>query len=143
MALTQKTHPKLALCIPRLELGADTLILTAPGMEDLTLFLHSEATTDGEMQHNNGQTQSVKVCLKCHQALKCSPLADDWFSRYLGIPCVFVRRERYSKVSSGVNGETVPALPEKSFSNEAQFLMLSIQSVDNLGKVTMSFVLIA
>ena len=159
-ALTQKSHPRLALCKPSFlpcpsggaaATGMEGYVVQveAPGMSPLQLPLFTPstgtlATSDANVsnasqqeraatsrggssctgQENSDQVRSVRVCLNCQEGVSCSPEADAWFSAYLGTMCYFVRTPKHQQPNS-TNWK-------KSFSNEAQFLILSVQSVQNL-----------
>ena len=104
-ALTQKSHPRLALCEPTItffsyiscdgiNIGDDSggflLRITAPGMSALEIAFPQESTVAGggspEELSENGKNsiRSVRVCLECQDGVSCSGEADKWIREYLG-----------------------------------------------------------
>lgn len=163
-AITQKSEPKLALCVPSIHFfqsyehgqeGEETdisefqssgyvLRINAPGMSTLeVVFLPDES--DGDSRSNKDAAEassdsnlsvtsvskSVRVCIACHDGVSCSKTADEWFSAYLGTSCVFVKAQTAGAISSRLKSNHDSAVPT-SFSNQAQFLILSLHSVQNL-----------
>jgi hypothetical protein len=189
-AITQKSHPKLALCEPSIRFlsapsspGGEGYVLriAAPGMEALEIAFSSGDEFGGEDETSvpaststpasledswsfSSTTRSVRVCIACREGVSCSEEADEWFSVYLGTKCYFVKakgtrngsnpdpREQAgvtargkSASQKGINqkpqdritrddrvGYSQVSLGSASFSNEAQFLILSLHSVQNL-----------
>ncbi|MEN9868816.1 MAG: hypothetical protein RL748_4406 [Pseudomonadota bacterium] len=82
IALTQRTHPKMALIQPRFK--ADMLELRAPGMLalELALDLPDPAATPSRM---------VQVWDDTMLAFDCGDLCATWFSRALDTECRLVR----------------------------------------------------
>lgn len=117
---------------PRISLASNALHIKAPGMNGITVPL-------GDVQEPK-LSQTVcqnKVCGDRVQTIDCGDEAAAWFSEFLGKPCRLIRQNpefiRKKKMSSQ-NGDCTPAL---SLVNEAQYLLISRDSVGALrGRVT-------
>lgn len=130
IALTQKTHPLLSRCQPEIDLiRQEMTVLPPPSLPLLAPLVLSVAAGD------DGSTSSlpIRVCYSQHVAQRCEGQADAWFSAVLGVPCQLVRRNstndsnRGSSNSGSESGRSDNG--SSSFSNSAQFLLLSINSL--------------
>jgi uncharacterized protein YcbX len=79
--LTQRTHPRMALIVPRLK--ADTLEVRAPGMLRLEIAL--------DLPDPQAPTRTVRVWDEQVKAYDCDELSATWFSNALGVACRLVR----------------------------------------------------
>ena len=119
--LSQRRLPKMALIKPRIE--QDRLIISAPGMPDLSLELQPDGGDDIEVGIWHDQ------CL----AKTISNQADVWFSTFLECDCRLVYHpddrqrqvdQRYAKPSD-----------QTAFSDGFPFLIVSENSLVNLNRV--------
>lgn len=100
--------------------------VTAPGMPQLLIPLaHDSTPTDA---------QQIKVCAARCLATNTSQECDEWFSKFLGMPCRLVRQVASSSHAAESSLADVRD-DKKSFVNEQQFLVISRASVDQLSRV--------
>jgi uncharacterized protein YcbX len=83
LCLSQRTHPRMALIVPRLDDVLEALEVHAPGMATLVLALVRPA--DGHA------TCAVQIWDDSVQASDCGDSTAAWFSEVLGVPCRLVR----------------------------------------------------
>eukprot|EP00462_Mataza_sp_D1_P021002 CAMPEP_0175126612 /NCGR_PEP_ID=MMETSP0087-20121206/3950_1 /TAXON_ID=136419 /ORGANISM="Unknown Unknown, Strain D1" /LENGTH=740 /DNA_ID=CAMNT_0016408543 /DNA_START=37 /DNA_END=2259 /DNA_ORIENTATION=- len=147
VALTQKKIPKMCLIQPALDLEAQTMTVTAPGME---MPLVVEIGQAAQLTHSTGSTSQVKVSSSvcsdftvCGSKRQGSVYAEDvsgWFSDFLGIDCHLAlietsqEQDKLEKV-----GSSIQPLPSIGFKNDGQYLMINSASVrsvlrDNLAR---------
>jgi hypothetical protein len=122
IALTQKTHPLLSRCVPVIDLELLVMTISPPTSCDLAPLVISLTGDGGDVDeggsNDNSTLRHVKVCYSQHVAQRCKVSADAWFTTVLGTRCQLVRR----------GASPMPA----SFSNSAQFLLLSMSSLRTL-----------
>eukprot|EP00753_Platysulcus_tardus_P021037 PLAT8594.1.p1 GENE.PLAT8594.1~~PLAT8594.1.p1 ORF type:complete len:800 (-),score=345.06 PLAT8594.1:852-3251(-) len=123
--LRMKAQPRLCHVRPVVDLRAQTLTITAPDMPVLRLPLSHMPSEEA--------AKSLRVCGDACDAATYGDRVADWFSTYLGIPCSLARigddSARPAKSHEGspdVEGATI------GFSNEAQYLLVSEESVADL-----------
>lgn len=73
--------------------------------------------------------QQIKVCAARCLATNTSQECDEWFSKFLGMPCRLVRQ------AAAADSALADVRDDKSFVNEQQFLVISRASVDQLSRV--------
>jgi molybdenum cofactor sulfurtransferase len=130
-----QSFPQMAKIRPSIDLQRKTLTVTAPGVEDLVLFLDDHACL--ELSHD------VNVCGNNHHGkVFGSRISAAWFSSVLGIRCFLVRY--VNNVITERNGDEKFAVESKasqeksvnvkcrSFSNEAPLLLITQQAVNIL-----------
>lgn len=121
-AWNQKRLPKMALVKPtRIDLEELSVVVKAPGMENLTIVLGSN--TNDPCLTSVCAKRLVAISFKSHRISRSAHSRDrenDWFSRALGVSCHLVSRE-HSK--SGGNEEVYQQ--QSSYSNESPFLLIS------------------
>lgn len=126
IALTQKTHPLLSRCQPVIDLDRQVMTVTAPPSAAVAPLVISLADQQWQGQGGGkdsapaGEWREIKVCYSQHVAQRCASSADAWFSAVLGTRCQLARRGSRTAESS--------AAPS-TFSNSAQFLLLSMNSL--------------
>jgi uncharacterized protein len=124
IALTQRTHPQMALIQPRIK--ADTLAVSMPGMLtlDLTLDLPDPASAP---------RREVVVWDNTILAFDCGDLCATWVSKALNTPCRLVRfhseATRYAKPEWTGNVQA-PAL----FADGFPLLLIGQSSLDDLNQ---------
>ena len=127
-AMRLQACPKMGLLRPTIDVQKRTLIVSAPGCEDIVLQL------DDESQECEDAT--VKVCgNKCGGKVWGNSASSEWFSSFLGIQCWLAR---YSNgeyhLPSGAQTNTVRN-PQTSFANEQPLLLVAENAVDILNGV--------
>lgn len=80
--VSQRDHPRMALI--KLALSADSLTVTAPGVDPLTLPLNWDASA---------ARRSVTVWEDTVLAYDCGPMAAEWFTQVLNLRCHLVRSD--------------------------------------------------
>lgn len=134
-ALRMKNAPTMCFIQPRVMLDTQSLVVSAPGMDDLTISFSQVGM--------NEEACAVNVCGQRCEGMLYDASVSAWFSKYLGMPVTFVRSFNSSTTGTGSNreedGGTPPALNPQmmhnakvAFSNEAQFLLVSRPSIDHL-----------
>jgi uncharacterized protein YcbX len=102
------------------------LQVTAPDMPQLLIPLGHDSSPAGPQQ--------IKVCTARCLATNTSQECDEWFSKFLGMPCRLVRQLASSTQAAEPSFADVRD-GKKSFVNEQQFLVISRASVEQLSRV--------
>jgi molybdenum cofactor sulfurtransferase len=125
-ALRLKVAPRMCLIAPSVRLETQELVVSAPGMPDLTLPLTLAPPEDQS-------SCSVKVCGEACGGLAYEASVSRWFSEFLGMPCTLVRSSPYAekRAARGSDGDG-DATRRIAFSNEAQLLLVCLASVEHL-----------
>jgi len=119
-ALRMQTCPKLGLISPVIDLGNETMRVSAPGCKDLLVNLSEDLYHGGE--------NAVRVCgNKCNGCVWGDAGVSEWFSSFLGIQCWLARFS-----SSNVEGLSQN---RPGFSNEQPILLVSENAVATLNQV--------
>jgi len=129
--LTLRFCPRLALLRPTLQLSEETMTLTAPDMESISLSLNLTGAESGEeikvVVCGRGKTHTLS-------ATSVSEVVDDWVSRFIGRACQLVRL-----IGSTDEEDATPVYErDQSFANssvscsDAQLLAVSIESLTEL-----------
>lgn len=116
--LSQRKLPRMALI--KTAIWQDRLKLTAPGMEAFSLPLEQQA----------GSIISSTVWQDQCNARHVSSEADEWFSRFLGLPCQLVFKP--DDVIRPVDTRYARLTDQTAFSDGFPFLIISEASLDNL-----------
>lgn len=124
VALTQKTESRLCLVVPHVDVDRRILQLHFPGMECLDIPI--EDTCGGSTPRRVSVCQS-KVCGDRVQAEDCGDAAACWLQEALGRPGLRLVRQSAEDGRHGKGGANTPGL---SLSNQAQYLMLNMASID-------------
>lgn len=116
--VTQREEPRLALIVP--ELASDRLVLSAPGVGELTLPVTGE----------DGPRAEVKVWRDNVAGAVVQEAATAWISEYLGAP----RRIVYMPDAAfrPIDGRYSPPGRQVSFADGFPFLLISAEALDEL-----------
>ena len=137
-ALRLQKFPKMGFIQPHVDSKQGILLVSAPGMPDLTVSLEKdqreEVTTPAQLQG------AVSVCgNKCSGKLWGDLESSEWFSSYLGVQCWLARYDGggfYTRSGEAGPADDVPNRTEDksrhSFSNEKPLLLISKHAVDQL-----------
>jgi molybdenum cofactor sulfurtransferase len=134
-AMRLQAHPRMSLLQPRIDLQTRTMLVSAPGCQDLIVFLDDDQCPNPEVRDS-----VVQVCgNKCGGRLWGDHEASEWFSSFLGVQCWLARcsRDRY-EVAASTEGTNDLRSPAVAFANEAPLLLLSEQSVETLNEALVS-----
>lgn len=118
--LTQRQFPRLALI--SVEIGENSLIVKAPGMEALSVPLELNISTRLLVQIWNDTCEAIPVGEKAAQ----------WFSDFLSIPCQLVYMP-YDSIRPVPPGYPMPT-NQVSFADAFPFLLISEASLQDLNK---------
>lgn len=118
--LSQRRLPRMALI--NTEIAGESLMLTAPGMEPLAL----------ELEPQCGANISATVWHDQVDALAVSDEADEWFSRFLQMPCRLVYQNE--KAIRQVDQKFAKPDDKTAFSDGFPFLLVSESSLVALNK---------
>ncbi|MFO0983622.1 MAG: MOSC domain-containing protein [Planctomycetota bacterium] len=120
MFRTQRHHPRLALL--RTTLGDAAITLAAPGMQPLSLPLDPAG----------GRAALVTVWNDTCEARLCEHAADDWLSRFLGVPS----RLAYMPATTlrPLDPERAPPGRRVSFADAYPFLLIGAASLMDLNR---------
>jgi hypothetical protein len=116
--LSQRSHPRLALAAPSIRDGG--LQVDAPGMPPLRTPLHP----------TDAVATSVTVWDDTCSVSWVGDQAAEWFSKYLGFPCVLVHMA--DRVVRPADPAFAPAGARVSFADGFPFLMISEESLADL-----------
>jgi uncharacterized protein YcbX len=113
--LSQRTLPRMALISTALT--SDSLILSAPTMENISISLHAEAgeSVPSQVWHDNCLARSV------------SNEVDQWLSEFLQLPCRLVYQP--ANAIRAVDPVYAKATDQVSFADGFPFLILSTASL--------------
>ena len=124
VALTQRTHPKMALIVPRIK--ADTLELRMPGMLALDLALDLPDPV-------NTPRLNVSVWESTILAFDCGQLCATWVSKALDTPCRLVRF--HSEATRYAQAEWTGAVQAPTlFADGFPLLLIGQSSLDDLNQ---------
>ena len=90
----------------------------------------AETKSDEFDSGQQAPVRRIRVCFSQHVAKHCTLSADAWFSSVLGSQCQLVRRNVKHAISSVEEERNIST--NASFSNSAQFLLLSMSSLQAL-----------
>lgn len=128
--LTQRSHPALALIVPRLSIGAGLLEVhapaLAPGLAPLALPLARPAA-------GSVPKLQVRVWDDLVSADDCGDAAAHWFSQALGLACRLVRFPAQASRITNTHW-TAHADVSTRFSDGYPFLLISQASLDDLNQ---------
>lgn len=153
-ALTQKIVPKMALLTPVIDLTTGIMTVTAHNTAEsisIPIFESGDCNSTISSSGTTMAAQQVTVCgTKRPGAVSSQHEVNAFFSSILELPCTLVRvaqpardhdPDHYHSDSGagaggggGVSSGTVQP-PSISFANDAQFLMISMESVRYLQQV--------
>lgn len=121
VCLTQKHDPKMCQIKPIINLNTNQLVLTHPNLESISVSLNNnnEFLRDLNICHS-------KVCMDRVECDDCGDEAADWLERALDRPGVRLLRQNSDRIKKqNMTGGKV----ELSLANQAQFLLLNMQSI--------------
>lgn len=176
--ISQKRFPKMSLIQPSLDIEKGILTISINNSSDepiqndyiycnkplilsLDNIISSEGILSTKLESNNGNlteltprfecSHNIRVCGRNCSGLDVSNDANNWFSEFLGIECVFIKINREISKSNNINGNSNESsdnssintnkisenkisldLDDHSFSNDGQFLIISIESIQAL-----------
>lgn len=116
--LSQRRLPRMALI--KTALTEEQLVLSAPGMDKLTL----------ELEPQNGETVNSSIWHDQVDTLAVSPEADDWFSHFLKVECRLVYQP--DTVIRPVNPNFAKSEDQCALSDGFPFLLISEKSLKAL-----------
>lgn len=116
--ITQREQPRLALVNPAIQ--GDDLILSAPGMESLSVALG-----------NSGTPYTVRIFRDTCEAVDQGEAVAEWFSAYLNMPCRVVTMAPHFARQVNQNFAQRPE-DQVAFADAFPFLMISEASLDDL-----------
>ena len=138
--LTQKTHPKLALCKIDIDLQTSRLTISNSQSDDadsnnISIHIHEQPSIKIEATNVSPSiidddvfvcSRSLPICRLDDMGTSIQQeysLASAWLTTYLKEPCTLVRRKHnYPSVAS-------KTISPGNFSNEAQFLLITERSL--------------
>lgn len=130
IAMTQKIDPKLCLIQPKIDESENTLLLSFPYAETIKIALRSDVNSN----NNKNVTKAVsmfcqsKVCGDRIDGIDCGNEVADWLSDVLCTPGLrLIQQNHDDKRTIKVAGHGEQAI---SLSNQAQFLLINIASVE-------------
>ncbi|XP_055912772.1 molybdenum cofactor sulfurase 3 [Eupeodes corollae] len=121
MAVTQKTHIRMCLIRPRIDIEAGVLELAFPGMASISVPL--DHSTEGIAKSVQTSVCQSKVCDDMVEGLDCGDEAAKWISDCLECPGMRMVRQNAGRKTK--NGEA----KELNLVNQGQFLLLNKTSV--------------
>ena len=130
-AMRLQACPRMGFLCPVIDVDARTMTVTAPGRDDLVLYLDSD-----QRQVKKGN-RIVSVCgNKCGGILWGDYAASEWFSSFLGVQCWLARycNGEYLRPSEAEKSPNTRN-PLVSFANEQPLLLVAENAVDHLNKV--------
>ncbi|PVD35835.1 hypothetical protein C0Q70_02804 [Pomacea canaliculata] len=138
IALGQKREPRLCLLAPVIHLDSGKLELSFPGTESCYIGLDTYETDEV----NNTSICTNKICNDKVNTVDCGEAVAQWLCETLERPGLRLLRQlhddsRHSKRKDVAAGDTAPdaaTSPGLSLANEAQFLLISRESVRSLQK---------
>lgn len=161
-ALSLKDTPKLCFIRPFVDLKRQTLTLSysdgssVADTDSLTMPLNGDSMSDWSKIAGDRTPRNIRVCAGACKANDASDAASAWISELLDRQCSLVRvssnhlrkstankprRQAMGAVSEpnpADESQMSPKKPAIGFANQAQYLMISRQSVDSLNSVLRS-----
>ncbi|XP_022947409.1 molybdenum cofactor sulfurase isoform X2 [Cucurbita moschata] len=127
--LTQKKVPEMCLIHTYIDLSQGILFINSPRCkEGLQIILNSNSS--------NGKREEISLRGQIYQVQGYDKEVDTWFSAAIGRPCTLLRHLSSSHCVSLDERDSVGTCRESrtclNFSNEAQFLLISEESVSDL-----------
>lgn len=131
IAMTQKIDPKLCLIQPRIDESENTLLLSFPNAETIKIALRPDINNNSDNKAVSMFCQS-KVCGDRIDGIDCGIEVADWLSDVLCTPGLrLIQQNHDDKRTTKVAGYGKQAI---SLSNQAQFLLVNVASVEWLMK---------
>lgn len=127
VAMTQKCDTKLCLILPIIDERRNVMELNFPYAEAITVPLE----VDMEDNRTTSSLCQSKVCGDRIEAIDCGDAVADWLSDVLCTPGLRLIRQNQNDKRSTSNANGGHAI---SLSNQAQFLLVNVASVDWLTK---------
>ncbi|KAL9191072.1 hypothetical protein ACHAXT_000778 [Thalassiosira profunda] len=125
-AMRLHSHPKMSEIHSSIDLNAQTLTVTAPNHEVLTIDLEEPASGSRPVSPEN-----IQVCgVLCKGNIWGCSKAARWFSSVLGVRCWLARHYDAGETETLTDGDDRPA-----YCNEASLLLVSQQSISFLNSV--------
>lgn len=167
-ALSLKDTPQLCFLRPSVDLKRQTLTITfsdrdGNGEASFTMPLHGDGAAETTKSAGGGDPRDIRVCSGACKANEAGDAASEWISARLDRPCALVRvssnhlrkstadqpkhksKKKPTPRESGPNpadsdpdSASSPKKPAIGFANQAQYLLISRQSITSLNKVLAS-----
>ena len=131
--LTQKMLPMLCMIRPIIDLESGLMTISCPGEKNHVLNLYECDSKNIERTYN--ETCLGKVCGDVVEGLDCGEDVSNWLEEVTGLSNLklvqLTKREQRKSVKKSKQTQDL-----KSFANEAQFLILNLNSVRELDKMS-------
>ena len=133
-AMRLHTYPKMSQIAPSIDLERQVLVVSAPGLKDLTISLTSEGRDSAEIIDASKAAGHIRVC----GSRACASVwggneVTEWFSSFLGVQCWLVRHK--SEKGRALDCHDEDASRTKAFANDAALLLVSQNSIDHLNGI--------
>lgn len=133
-AMRLHTYPKMSQIAPSIDLERQVLVVSAPGLKDLTISLTSEGRDSTENIDASKAAGHIRVCgSRACASVWGSDEVTEWFSSFLGIQCWLVRHKSEKHRALDYHDEDVSRT--KAFANDAALLLVSQNSIDHLNGI--------
>ncbi|XP_071100767.1 molybdenum cofactor sulfurase-like [Haliotis cracherodii] len=135
VTLGQKREPKLCLLQPSIDRLSNTLTLSFPETQSITMSL---TAVDSNSVDYEGRLCTNKVCGDRVNTVDCGDKVADWLSEALGRPGTRLLRLKQEDARTGrlkdAATQATSDTARLSLANESQFLLISRESVKSLQK---------